>query len=84
MSDAPTRVVEFDIRGQICPSTLIIALRELNARRQELRGGGVRLVFRTDNRDATITIPDSAMNMGYCVDVTREDDHYLIAVEAGR
>lgn len=77
------KVLEFDIRGQICPSTLLIALREMNDRREELRTGEVRLVFKTDNRDATVTIPEAAGNMGYGVDVAKEADYYLITVING-
>lgn len=73
-------IVEFDIRGQICPSSLLIALKEVNARAELLRQGKVRLCFVTDNRDATITIPESAANMGYAVTVEKKDGCYHINV----
>lgn len=78
------QVMEFDIRGQICPATLLIALKELNRCKEQLHKGEVQLVFKTDNRDATITIPDAAENMGYAVNVQRIDDCYTIVVELGR
>jgi len=78
------KVLEFDIRGQICPSTLLIALREMNNHRERLRKGALRLIFRTDNRDSTVTIPDAAGNMGYGAAVAKEGDHYRIEVEGGR
>jgi len=73
-------IVEFDIRGQICPSSLLIALKEVNARAEFLRQGKMKLCFITDNRDATITIPESASNMGYAVAVEKKDGCYRIEV----
>jgi TusA-related sulfurtransferase len=73
-------VIELDIRGQICPSTLLVALKEMNAHREELRRGKVSLLFRTDNRDCLVTIPESAKNMGYSSSVEKEQDHYRIEI----
>jgi TusA-related sulfurtransferase len=73
-------VIDCDIRGQMCPSTLLSALRQVNERKLELRSGGLRLRFRTDNREATVTIPDAVQNMGYEVSVTREAGYYAITV----
>ncbi|HEY6838832.1 MAG TPA: sulfurtransferase TusA family protein [Geobacteraceae bacterium] len=78
------KLMEFDIRGQICPSTLLIALKEMNLHRDALRSGEVQLAFKTDNRDATITIPDAAANMGYGVSVEKEEGYYVIVIEAGQ
>ncbi len=75
------KIIEFDIRGQICPSTLLIALREINSHRNDIRNGMVILAFRTDNRDATVTIPDAAANMGYGVSVSKEAGHYVITID---
>ena len=72
--------VDFDLRGQLCPSTLLVALKEITARADSLRDGSVALCFIIDNRDATITIPESASNMGYAVRVDREGGHYRIEV----
>ena len=76
-------VIEFDIRGQICPATLLIALKEINKRSQEILEGNTKLLFMTDNRDAVITIPESAENMGYSVRVEKRDDCYVIEVGGG-
>ena len=78
----PESVIEFDIRGQICPSALLITLREVNERKQELKTGLTRLRVRTDNRDSTITIPDALTNMGYAVDVTKDEGHYLVEIRS--
>lgn len=72
--------IEFDIRGQICPSSLLVALKEVNARADKLRQGGVTLCFITDNRDATVTIPESAANMGYAATVEKKDGYYRIEI----
>ncbi len=76
-------VITFDICGQICPATLLIALKEINAQRQKLREGSVMLRFKTDNRDALVTIPESAKNMGYAVQVTKQEGCYLIDIGVG-
>ena len=73
-------VIELDIRGQICPSALLITLREVNGHKQALKTGVARLHVRTDNRDSTITIPEVLTNMGYAVEVTKEEGHYLITI----
>jgi len=61
--------IEHDIRGQICPSTLLMALREINSHQEAIRAGRLRLRFLTDNRDCVATIPESAHNMGYAAEV---------------
>lgn len=71
-----------DIRGQICPSTLLTALRALNAHRERLRSGELELLILTDARDATGTIPEAAGNMGYQARVESLDRHYSIRIRA--
>lgn len=74
------KTIEYDIRGQICPSSLLTALREINTHQEALRDRVVRLIFLTDNRDCVTTIPESARNMGYVVEVRRERGCYVIEV----
>lgn len=74
------KTLEFDISGQICPSTLLIALREINSNISEINAGKLRLRFRTDNRDCTNTIPEAAGNMGLNVDVRKEASCYIILI----
>ncbi|MCK5681896.1 sulfurtransferase TusA family protein [bacterium] len=74
-------VVEFDIRGQICPSSLLITLREINVRQKNIRSGAQQIVILTDNRDATITVPDALSNMGYVVSVEKKHNYYVIEVK---
>ena len=75
--------IEYDIRGQICPSTLLTALREINLHQEQLQQRAVRLLFLTDNRDCVATIPESAQNMGYGAQVTRREGFYVIEVNGG-
>ncbi len=80
MTTAAADTIEYDIRGQICPSTLLIALREINSHASALRKGEVTLLFLTNNRDSTHTIPESAQNMGFFAEVTHRDGYYAIKV----
>ncbi len=73
-----------DIRGQICPSTLLTTLRQVNINKAELQGGRLCLVILTDHRDATATIPDMVKNMGYMVLVSNESGYYRIEISHGQ
>lgn len=74
------KVIEFDICGQICPASLLVALREINRHIPQIKDGSVQLLFRTDNRDGTHTIPEAAYNMGLKVEVRKEERCYTITV----
>ncbi len=78
------RSVNLDLRGQVCPATLLKSLKQLNEMKGELNAGVSRLTILTDHRDATVTVPEAAGNMGYSVTVRKEDRHYVITVEAAR
>lgn len=80
MSDLP--VVELDIRGQICPSCLLLALKELNRHGPAIRASRTEMRILTDDRQATATIPDTADRMGYRTEVSRSDAGYLIRIFA--
>ncbi|GAB4332799.1 MAG: sulfurtransferase TusA family protein [Desulfobulbaceae bacterium] len=77
----PPRTIVHDIRGQICPSCLLFALQQVNEKQEGLRDGSIRIVIRTDNRDATGTIPEAVVNMGYGVAVEAKDGYYEIAIQ---
>ncbi|MBE0503729.1 MAG: sulfurtransferase TusA family protein [Desulfuromonadales bacterium] len=78
------RVEELNVYGQVCPSTLLLALREVNRLQDELHRGEVQLDIRTDNRFATATIPNAVRNMGLDARVRKEDAGFLIQVCAAR
>ncbi|PKL51394.1 MAG: sulfurtransferase TusA family protein [Nitrospira bacterium HGW-Nitrospira-1] len=73
-------IIEFDIRGQICPSTLLTALKAINDHSRQITDGTVKLAFKTDNRDSMGTIPESAANMGYKTTVTKKEGYYLVEI----
>ena len=79
-TDDPT--ITIDLRGQICPSSLLMALKSVNQHKQELKTGRLSLVLATDNRDSTATIPGALQNMGYQVDVRKVDRHYELVIYA--
>ena len=80
MSDEALRTLEFDISGQICPSTLLVALREMNRHFTELNAGELQLLIRTDSREAINTIPESAGNMGLNCSVEKNQYGYIIVI----
>ncbi len=69
-----------DLRGQICPSTLLTSLREVNNSKEELKSGSLKLVLLSDNRSSTTHISDAVTSMGYRVDVDKEREHYMISI----
>lgn len=80
MSVDNLRILEIDITGQICPSSLLVALREINKHFAELSSGQLHLLFRTDNRQAVNTIPESAANMGLSCSVEKTTNGYILAI----
>jgi TusA-related sulfurtransferase len=74
------RVIEHNIRGQICPSTLLFTLREINKVQQELKEGLVRIVIFTDNRNAIATIPEAVASMGYGTTIEKKEGFYQIEI----
>jgi TusA-related sulfurtransferase len=73
---------QLDVRGQVCPSTLLLTLREVNRLKSGLHNGSVQLEVRTDNRHATVTIPSTVKSMGLAVRVHKEEQGYLIQIGA--
>ncbi|SEA01273.1 TusA-related sulfurtransferase [Desulfuromusa kysingii] len=80
MPEAVNKTVEIDVRGQICPSSLLTTLREVNKHKQLLRCGTLQLEILTDNHDSTNRICDAVGNMGYHVEVLDEDNYYRISI----
>ena len=80
MINAAAKTVEYDIRGQICPSTLLVALREINKDFAQLVSGSIALQFLTDNRDSLTTISMAAGNMGLNSSVEKDESGYRIRI----
>lgn len=72
--------VDLNILGQVCPACLLVVLKALNQHEQSLRSGKTRLLVRTDHRDSTRTVPESARKMGYLVEVKKTEQHYEISI----
>ncbi len=78
--DSRVQTINIDMRGQVCPSTLLVAMDNLNKHRETIQDGSVRLRIQTDNREATTTIPTTAENMGYDVHVSNMEGYYQIEI----
>lgn len=77
----PAENIEMDIRGQVCPSCLLLTLREVNRQHAALMGGRVRLSVMVDSRDATTTIPEAVKNMGLRVNLEKQQGFYRVVIE---
>lgn len=75
-----TQCKTIDLRGQICPSTLLTALREVNNQKVELKSSSCSLLFLSDNRNSVTHISDAVGSMGYQVTVAKEEDYYRVVV----
>ena len=75
-------IIVHDIRGQICPSCLLTALQEVNKQRDALKNHGLRIIIKTDNRDATSTIPEAVKSMGYIPHVEKKEGFYIIEISS--
>lgn len=81
MSSASSQeVIQLNILGQVCPACLLVVLKEINTHRENLRNGKARLVIRTDHRDTTRTVPESARKMGCAVEVNKVETFYEISI----
>ena len=75
-----TETIELDIRGQVCPSCLLLTLREVNKHHPDLIAGRAGLVVLIDSRDATGTIPATVRNMGLDAQVDKVEGYYRIVI----
>lgn len=69
-----------DIRGQVCPSSLLLALQVANKNYQDIANGMMQVVIKTDNRDATGTIPNAVENMGVKAEIEKIEGYYRITL----
>jgi TusA-related sulfurtransferase len=76
-----SETIELDIRGQVCPSCLLLALREINRHHAEVKAGRARVVVLIDSRDATGTIPEAVKNMGLTARVDKIEGFYRVVVD---
>lgn len=81
MIEQMNEFVEIDICGQICPSSLLTALREVNKHKDSLRKDKLKLYILTDNHDSTNRICHAVSNMGYRIDVEDTGEYFKILIE---
>jgi TusA-related sulfurtransferase len=74
------QTVDIDIRGQLCPSCLLLTLKELNRLGAQVRIGSAEIVVITDDRQATATIPAAADRMGFATTVQPVEGGYRIRI----
>ena len=79
---APVRDITLDIRGQVCPASLLVTLRKVNEIKDAIHAGDTRLNVLTDNRASVGTISEAAFNMGYGVSTEKQDGHYVLVISA--
>lgn len=84
MNTTDTQIIEEDVRGQICPSCLLVALRHLNENKDRIKSGGSDFHILTDNRHSTTTIPNAVSNMGYSIEIKKETGYYRIIISSGK
>ncbi len=82
-SDTPS-TVHIDVRGFVCPSSLLVALRELNKYRKSLRSDTFKMELMVDNHESTNRICDAVRSMGYDFQITDADNSYCIAVSRAK
>ena len=79
-----TQTIDIDIRGQLCPSCLLLTLKALNENGAAIRAGSSEVIVVTDDRQATATIPATADRMGFRTEIVRlEDGCYRIRIFGG-
>lgn len=79
-NNKPAKEILIDTRGQVCPSTLLVTLQNLNLHKTSLKNGETKIKILTDNRHSTATIPNAVMNMGYDVQITKHKGYYEINI----
>ena len=72
--------IVMDIRGQICPSCLLIALKEVTTNADKLNNKELSIQILSDDRHATSTIPDAVHSMGFSTTVNKIDSDYEILI----
>jgi len=81
MSDNDNQL-KLDIRGQICPSCLLLTLKEITAHADKINNGEYSVLVISDDRHATATIPDAVHNMGFSSKTEKVDGDYHILISS--
>ncbi len=73
--------LNIDLRGQVCPSTLLQTLKVVNKNKRKLKNKELVIKVLTDNRDALTTIPEAVEKMGFTIISKKEKKYYLITIK---
>jgi len=73
--------LKLDLRGQVCPSTLLQTLKAINKNKKKLKNKSLIIKVLTDNRDALTTIPEAVEKMGFSVISKKENSYYIILIK---
>jgi TusA-related sulfurtransferase len=74
------RIIAMDIRGQLCPSCLLLTLKEINTNIQSIKSGESEVRILTDDRHATVTIPDAVTKMGLSTLIEKGSEGFEICI----
>lgn len=74
------KTITMDIRGRICPSCLLLTLKEVNEQIELLKQKEVEIRVISDDRHATSTIPDAVEKMGLNTSVERNTEGFVIRI----
>lgn len=69
-----------DIRGQLCPSCLLLTLKEVTNNASKLEAKDFTILVISDDRHATATIPDAVHNMGFTTTIEKTIQGYQILI----
>lgn len=72
--------IRMDIRGQICPSCLLLALKEVNSHIKMIKDEGCEIVILSDDRHATTTIPEAVEKMGLTTSIVKTTEGFEIRI----
>jgi TusA-related sulfurtransferase len=70
----------FDLKGKVCPSTLLQTLKYVNTHKKPLKNKDIELIILTDHRDALNTIPDALEKMGFSFKIEKNTYYYKIHI----
>ena len=74
------KTMEIDLRGRICPSTLLQTLKYVNKYKARLIKKELLLKILTDHRDALTTIPETLEKMGFSFKIEKVATYYKIFI----
>ncbi len=73
-------IIEMDIRGQICPSCLLLALKEVNTNIRGIKSGESEIRILSDDRHAAVTIPGAIEKMGLSTAIEKGAEGFAIRI----